>query len=123
VETIAAPLKRRSRNDSTRRRVEEKERAAYLALGDLGLDVGPSLGLSSVGEEVHDDGRLANSLVNFEEVFASNPAIGLGLLPGLSTFPYTDNDVETIVAEVEALAVALGAVANQGKSVVLEVFL
>jgi hypothetical protein len=47
----------------------------------LGLDLGPGLGLGGVGEQVHDDGGLANGLVNVEEVLAGDPAVGLGLLP------------------------------------------
>lgn len=54
---------------------------AYLALGELGLDLGPSLGLGSVGEEVHDNGGLANGLIDIEEVLAGDPTICLSLLP------------------------------------------
>lgn len=96
---------------------------AHLALGKLGLDSGPSLGLGSIGEEVHDNGGLANGLIDVEEVLARDPAISLGLLPRLAVLPYTDNDVQAIVAEVETLTVALRAIADEGKSVVLEVFL
>jgi hypothetical protein len=54
---------------------------AYLALGELGLDVRPGRGLGGIGKKVHDDGTLADGLVNVEEVLALNPAILLGLLP------------------------------------------
>ena len=93
---------------------------AYLAL-ELGLDGGPGLGLSGVGEKVHDNGRLGNGLVDVEQVLAGNPAIRLSFLPRSTVLPYTDDDVEAIVAHVETLAVTLGAVANHGHGVVLEV--
>ena len=95
---------------------------SYLAL-KLGLDLGPGLGLGGVGEEVHDNGGLANGLVNVEQVLAGNPAILLGVLPRGTVLSYTDDDVQAVVAEVETLAVALGAVADEGESVVLEVLL
>ncbi len=96
---------------------------AYLALGKLGLDGGPSLRLGGVGEEVHDNGTLANGLVDLEEVLAGDPAILDGVLPGLAILSDTDNDVEAVVAEVETLAVSLGAIADEGEGVVLEVLL
>ena len=83
----------------------------------------PCFALSSVGEQVHDDGTTGNGLVHLEEVGAWNPAILDSLLPRLSIFPHTDDDVETVVTEVETLAVTLGSVADEGKSVVLEVVL
>lgn len=90
---------------------------------ELGLDLGPCLGLGGVGEQVHDNGGLANGLVDVEEVLAGDPAIGLGLLPRGTVLSYTDDDVQAVVAEVETLAVTLGAVADKGEGVVLEVLL
>ena len=95
----------------------------HLALGELGLDVRPSLGLGGVGEQVHDDGALGDGLVDLEQVLAGDPAILEGLLPRLAVLADTDDDVEAVVAEVEALAVALRAVADEGEGVVLEVVL
>lgn len=95
----------------------------YLALGELGLDVGPRLGLSGVTEEVHDDGAARDGLVDLEEVLAGDPAVLDGVLPRLAILTDTDDDVEAVVAEVEALAVALRAVADEGEGVVLEVLL
>jgi hypothetical protein len=46
-----------------------------------------------------------------------------GILPRLPVLADADDDVEPVVAEVEALAVALRAVADQGECVVLEVLL
>ena len=62
-------------------RKSQKCQFSHLALGELGLDGGPSLGLGGVGKEVHDDGTLADGLVNVEEVLAGDPAILLSLLP------------------------------------------
>ena len=95
---------------------------AYLAL-ELGLDGGPCLGLSGIGEEVHDNGGLANGLVDIEQVLARNPAILHGVLPRGTVLSYTDDDVEAVVTEVETLAVTLRAVADEGEGVVLEVLL
>ena len=95
----------------------------HLALGEHGLEVGPGLLLGGVTEEVHDNGSLLDSLVDLEEVYAGLPAVLDGLLPGSTIFPDTDNDVQAVVAEVEALAVTLGAVADEGEGVVLEVLL
>lgn len=95
----------------------------HLALGDLGLDVGPGLGLGSIGKEVHDDGAAGDGLIDIEEVLAGNPAILDGILPGLAVLADTDDDVEAVVTEVEALAVTLRAVADESEGVVLEVVL
>lgn len=94
-----------------------------LALGDERADGGPCLGLGSVGEKVHDDGTTVNGLLDGEESLAGNPAILDSLLPALAVLADTDNDVETVVAGVETLTVALGAVADESEGVVLEVVL
>lgn len=94
-----------------------------LSLGDLGLDVGPGLGLGSIGQQVHDDGTLADGLVDLEEVLARHPAILDGVLPGLALLSDSDDDVQAVVTQVKTLAVTLGTVADQGEGVVLEVFL
>ena len=96
---------------------------AYLALGQLRLDSGPRLALSSVGEQVHDNGALGDSLVNVEQVLSWDPAILLRLSPRCTVPPDANDDIETVIAEVETLAVTLGAVADEGESVVLEVLL
>ena len=95
----------------------------HLALGELGLDSGPGLGLGGVAEQVHDDGAARDGLVDLEEVLAGDPAVLLGILPGLAVLPHADDDVQAVVAQVQALAVALGAVADEGEGVVLEVLL
>lgn len=83
----------------------------------------PCLALSSITEQVHDDGSLVDGLVDIEEVLAGDPAILLCFFPAGTALSHTDDDIEAVVAEVEALSVTLGAVADEGKSVVLEVFL
>ena len=98
-------------------------RGLYLALGELGLDVRPCLALRSVTEQVHDDGTLADGLVDVEEVRACNPTILLCLFPARAVLADTDNHVQAVVAEVQALTVALRAVANEREGVVLEVVL
>jgi hypothetical protein len=100
-----------------------EEGRTYLSLGQLRLDLGPCLALSSIGKQVHDNGGLANRLIDIEQVLARHPSILHSLLPRGTILPHTDDDIETIVAEVEALAVALGAVADESQSVVLEVLL
>jgi hypothetical protein len=98
-----------------------------LALGQVGLDVLPGGGLSGVGEEVHDDGTLLESLVDGEEGLAgdllrtsakknsdsdsrqrqrsTHPAILLGELPALAALTDADNDVEAVVTSIQPLTV------------------
>lgn len=85
--------------------------------------MGPGLALGGIAEKVHDDSASGDGLVNLEEVLAGNPAILLGILPRLAILSHADDDVQAVVAEVETLAVALGAVSDQGEGVVLEVIL
>lgn len=96
---------------------------AYLSFDELGLDGGPCLALGGVAEQVHDNGSTGDSLVHLEEICAGDPAILLRLFPGCSVLSHTDDDVQAVVAEIETLSMALGAVADQGEGVVLEVFL
>lgn len=97
--------------------------STYLALDELRLDGGPGLRLGGVGEQVHDDGAAGDGLIDIEEVLAGDPAILLSILPRLAVLSDTDDDVQAVVAKVETLTVALRTVANEGKSVVLEVVL
>jgi hypothetical protein len=85
--------------------------------------VWPCLGLGSIGEQVHDDGTLLDGGVNVEEVLALNPTITLRIFPAGAALSDTDDDIESVVAEVEALAVTLRAVTDEGEGVVLEVLL
>ena len=94
-----------------------------LAFDELRLDGRPRLTLCGVTEQVHDNRALADGLVDLEKVLAWDPAVLLGVLPGLSVLSHTDDDIEAVVAEVETLTVALGAVANECESVIFEVVL
>jgi hypothetical protein len=101
----------------------EKIFKTYLALGDLGLQGGPGLALGSITKQVHDNSTPRDGLINLEEVLARHPAILLGVLPRLAVLPHADDDIEAIVTHVEGLGMALRAVADDGHSVILEVFL
>lgn len=94
-----------------------------LALGELRLDGWPGLGLSSITQQVHDDGTLGNGLINLEQVLSFFPTILYSVFPGLTVLPHADNDIHAVVSEVKTLAVTLRAIANQGEGIVLEVFL
>jgi hypothetical protein len=95
----------------------------YLSLGELRLDGGPGLTLCSITEEVHDDGTLADGLIDLEKVLSGNPAVLDRILPRLTVLSDTDDNVQAIVSEVETLAVALRAIADQSEGIVLEVVL
>lgn len=79
--------------------------------------------MRGVAEQVHHDGAPGDSLVDVEQVGAGYPAILLRLLPRSTVLPHADDDIETVVPEVEALTVTLRAVTDQSERVVLEVFL
>ena len=83
----------------------------------------PCLALRSVTEQVHDDGTLGDGLVDVEKVLACNPSILLRLFPACAILANTDDHVQTVVTEVQTLAVALRAVSDEGEGVVLEVIL
>lgn len=83
----------------------------------------PCLALCGITEEVHDDGSLANGLVDVEEVLAGDPAILLCVLPAGTALSNSNDDIEAVVAEVESLSVTLRTVSDEGKGVVLEVLL
>lgn len=92
-----------------------------LALGDKRSNLVPGLRLSGVGEKVHDDGTLVDGLRDVEESLSGNPTVLLSLLPRLTTLSHTDNDLKAVVTGVEGLTVTLRAIADHGKSVILEV--
>jgi hypothetical protein len=58
-----------------------------------------------------------------KEAVCAHPSVLLGLLPRLSALADADNHVQAVVAGVEALSVALRAVADECERVVLEVLL
>lgn len=96
---------------------------AYLALGQLWLDGRPGLALGSIAQQVHDDCALLNSFVDLEQVGPWDPAILLGFLPRGTVLSYTDNDVQAVIPEVKTLAVALGAITDEGEGVILKVLM
>lgn len=85
-----------------------------LSLGELRLDGRPGLRLGSVREQVHDDGTLRNGLINLEQVCTWDPAILLCFFPRCAILSHTNDHVQAIVSEVEALTVTLRAIADKG---------
>lgn len=95
----------------------------YLVLGQLGLDLRPRLTLSSIAEEVHNNGTSGDSLIDIKKICAWNPAVLLSLLPRGAILANADDDIETVVAKVETLTVTLRAVTDEGEGIVLEIVL
>ena len=58
-----------------------------------------------------------------EQCARAYPAVLEGLLPALAVLTHADDNVEAIVTRIQALPVALRAIANEGERVVLEVVL
>jgi hypothetical protein len=85
--------------------------------------VRPCLTLRSITEQVHDDCTLLDRLVDLEQVLAGHPSILNSLFPAGTVFSHTDNNIQAIVAEVQALTVTLRSVPDESEGVVLEVFL
>lgn len=102
---------------------KKKTEISHLSLGQQRLDDGPCLTLSSIAQQVHDDGAAFNRLLDLKEVFTGNPAILDSLFPRSAVLAHTNDNVEAVVAEVQALAVALGAVPDESESLVFEEFL
>lgn len=87
------------------------------------LDGWPSLTLGSITEQVHDDGASRDRLIDLEQILSWNPAILFRFFPRGAVLADANDDIQAIVSEIETLTVALGAVADQGEGVVLEVVL
>jgi hypothetical protein len=108
-----------------------------LALRDERCNGGPCLRLSSIGEKVHDDSSPVDGLLDRKQSLSwhldctsqilffgkkrlwsskkcTYPAIFLGLPPALTILADTNNDIETIIAGIQSLAMALGSIANEG---------
>ena len=81
----------------------------------------PCCALSRITEKVHDNGALLDGLIDLKEICAGDPAILLCFLPASTVFPYTNDDIEAVVAEIQPLAMTLRAIADESESVVLEV--
>lgn len=99
------------------------ESVSYLSLCKLWFDVLPRAALCRVTEQVHDNRALADGFIDLEEVGAGYPTILLRLLPAGTVFPHANDNVEAVVAQVQSLAVALRAVADEGEGIILEVVL
>lgn len=96
---------------------------AYLSLSQLWLDGGPGLALSSITEQVHDDGTLGDGLIDLEQVLAGYPAILYCFFPRGTVLSDTNDDIEAVVSEIQTLTVTLRSIADQCEGVILEVFL
>lgn len=79
--------------------------------------------MSSIAEQVHDNGAFGDGLIHVEQVLAWNPAILFCFFPRGTILSNADDDIQAVVTEVESLAVTLGAIADKGESIVLEIFL
>ena len=80
-----------------------------LIASSMGNSVSPGTCRGQLGADVRKNAGCAH------------PAVLLRLLPALTVLADTDNDVQAVVAGVQTLAVALRAVADESKSVILEV--
>ena len=92
-----------------------------LACGEVLLHHGPLLDLRSVGEQVFDHGRLLAGLLDAEEGLAGHPAVRDGLVIGLAG-TLANDDVDTVVLEVQGLSGALDTIADHGHDFVLKDF-
>ncbi len=79
--------------------------------------------MSSITEQVHDDGALGDRLFDPEEVLAWDPAILLCVLPRLAILSNTDDYIQTLITHVQRLGMALRPVPDDRHRVILEVFL
>ena len=85
------------------------------------LHRGPDRDLGRVGNQELDDGALLAGLLDFEEVHARDPAVGDGLVIRLA-LALADDDIESVVFQVQGLSGALDAVADDGDGFVLQDF-
>ena len=92
-----------------------------LAGGEVRFDGRPKLHLCSVGEEHADDGSFLSGFFEREESLARHPSVSDGFFVGLA-LTLSDDDVETVVAEVAGLSGTLDAIAEYGDGLVLQDF-
>ena len=102
---------------------ETVRKVQRLAGSDILLQVRPRRRLRSIRQQVHENRALRRSLLNRKQVLARHPAVRLGLAPRLAVLAHTDNHVQAIVTQVQTLAVALRAIAQQCKRFILKVVL
>ena len=79
--------------------------------------------MSSITQQIHDDRALLDCLIELKEIRSWHPSILLCLFPARTVLAHTNNDVEALVPQAEALTVSLRAVADEGECVILEVVL
>eukprot|EP00906_Rhabdomonas_costata_P002990 RCo004626 len=80
-----------------------------LALGHVLLQCGPHGDLSRIGNEVLHNRRLLRGLLDADQILALHPPVLQGVLKAVVLL-HPHDDVEALVAEVEALPPALGPV-------------
>lgn len=81
-----------------------------LVFGEILAQPWPRLALCSVAEQIHEDTSLCSRFFNCEQILAGNPAVCHSFLPRLTVFADTNNDIHTIVTQIETLSVALTSV-------------
>jgi hypothetical protein len=96
---------------------------ARLFLGQQRFDSWPSLTLGGVAKQVHDNSPSLDGFIDFKEIRSRNPSILLSFFPRGTILPHANDDVEPVVTQIETLAVTLGAVTDERKSIILEVLL
>lgn len=79
--------------------------------------------MSSITQKVHYNRALGYSLIDLEEVGPGNPSIILSLFPRSAVFSDANNDIQSVITKIKPLAMALRAVTNECKCVVLKVIL
>src|SRR5580765_8858749 len=82
----------------------------------MGLHRWPNGPLRSIGDEQNNDGSAPDSFINVEECFSRHPAIFESAVLGA----LTDDDIETVIAQVQRLCVALNAIADDSNGFILE---
>jgi hypothetical protein len=83
------------------------------------LDLRPYRHDCGITEQTHDDSALLAGLLYGEQCLSGNPSVGHRLVVGLA-LTLSDDDIESIVAEIHALTRPLHAVAYHGYRFVLE---
>jgi hypothetical protein len=71
-----------------------------LSLGNERRNRWPCLRLGGIGQKVHDDSTLVDSLLDGEKSLAGDPAVFQGLSPALTILADTNDDVKAIITGV-----------------------
>mmetsp|Transcript_18084 Transcript_18084/g.31486 ORF Transcript_18084/g.31486 Transcript_18084/m.31486 type:complete len:252 (+) Transcript_18084:484-1239(+) len=85
-----------------------------LARGQIRLDLGPNVLLTSIRNQKLNDSGLVGRLLHGKQVFALNPAILHGGIPALALL-HANADFETVVAQIQGLATTLGTIPQHGR--------